>query len=426
MRAENITHGLWAATLPSRPHLDSLKGDNNTDIAIVGGGYTGLSAALHLAESGKECVLLDAAEIGFGGAGRNVGLVNAGLWLMPEELVRIAGKVYGEKLLDVLGKSPHLVFGLIEKHGIQCEAIRTGTLHCADSRKGYKALQQREEQWLKRGAPVRLLGKDETIEKTGSKSFRGALLDKRAGTIQPLAYACGLAEAGIKAGARLYENSPVTGIDETKNGWILKTPKGNLTAKSVIIAVHAYPSHNFKSNTKSMIGMNFFQFATTPLSNDVLKTILPERQGAWDTNLILSSYRLDAAGRLIVGSVGSVNGFAYGLHENWVKRTIAKTFPQIGDVELEYGWHGRFAMNSDHVPRFHLLDRTMAMITSYNGRGIGPGTVFGKLLAEYITTGSIDNMPLPVTQPSSIVTRYFWKIFYETGARLYHFVQRRI
>ncbi len=426
MRAENITHGLWAATLPSRPHLDSLKGDNNTDIAIVGGGYTGLSAALHLAESGKECVLLDAAEIGFGGAGRNVGLVNAGLWLMPEELVRIAGKVYGEKLLDVLGKSPQLVFGLIEKHGIQCEAIRTGTLHCADSRKGYKALQQREEQWLKRGAPVRLLGKDETIEKTGSKSFRGALLDKRAGTIQPLAYACGLAEAGIKAGARLYENSPVTGIDETKNGWILKTPKGNLTAKSVIIAVHAYPSHNFKSNTKSMIGMNFFQFATTPLSNDVLKTILPERQGAWDTNLILSSYRLDAAGRLIVGSVGSVNGFAYGLHENWVKRTIAKTFPQIGDVELEYGWHGRFAMNSDHVPRFHLLDRTMAMITSYNGRGIGPGTVFGKLLAEYITTGSIDNMPLPVTQPSSIVTRYFWKIFYETGARLYHFVQRRI
>ncbi len=426
MTTKDITHGLWAATLPSRPHLDLLKGDNNTDIAIVGGGYTGLSAALHLAEGGKECVLLDAAEIGFGGAGRNVGLVNAGLWLMPEELVGIAGKVYGEKLLDVLGKSPTLVFGLIEKYGIECEAIRTGTLHCADSRRGYKALMQREEQWLRRGAPVRLLGKDETAEKTGSKSFRGALLDKRAGTIQPLAYACGLAEAGIKAGARLYEHSPVTGIDETKDGWILKTPEGTLKAKSVIIAVHAYPSHNFKSNMKSMISMNFFQFATSPLSSDILKTILPERQGAWDTNLILSSYRLDAAGRLIVGSVGSVNGFAYGLHENWVKRTIAKTFPQIGDVELEYGWHGRFAMNTDHVPRFHLFDKTMAMITSYNGRGIGPGTVFGKLLAEYITTGSIDNMPLPVTQPSSITTRYFWKIFYETGARLYHFLQRRI
>ncbi len=426
MTTENITHGLWAATLPSRPYLNPLKGDKSTDIAIIGGGYTGLSSALHLAETGRECALLEAAEIGYGGAGRNVGLVNAGLWLMPDELVRIAGKVYGEKLLDVLGKSPDLVFGLIEKYGIKCEALRTGTLHCADSGKGYKALQQREEQWLKRGAPVRLLGKDETAAKTGSKSFRGALFDKRAGTIQPLAYACGLADAGIKAGAQLYEHSSVTGIDETKDGWILKTPGGSLRAKSVIIAVHAYPSHGFKSNMRSMIRMNFFQFATTPLPHDVLKTILPGRQGAWDTNLILSSYRLDATGRLIVGSVGTVEGFAYGLHENWVKRTIRKTFPQIGDVELEYGWHGRFAMNNDHVPRFHLLDRTMAMVTSYNGRGIGPGSVFGKLLAEYITTGSIDNMPLPVTQPSSIITRHFWKLFYETGARLYHFVQRRI
>jgi hypothetical protein len=230
MTTENITHGLWAATLPSRPHLNSLKGNKSTDIAIVGGGYTGLSSALHLAETGRECVLLEAAEIGHGGAGRNVGLVNAGLWLMPEELVRIAGPVYGEKLLDVLGDSPDLVFDLIEKHGIECEALRSGTLHCADSGKGYKALEQREEQWLKRGAPVKLLGRDEAAVKTGSHSFHGALLDKRAGTIQPLAYACGLAEAGLKAGAQLYEHSPVTGIDETKLNVIAR----GMTVKQVL------------------------------------------------------------------------------------------------------------------------------------------------------------------------------------------------
>jgi glycine/D-amino acid oxidase-like deaminating enzyme len=426
MNDQNITHGLWAATLPSKPHLGSLAENMTTDVAIVGGGYTGLSSALHLAEAGRECVLLEAAEIGYGGAGRNVGLVNAGLWLMPEDLVRIAGPVYGEKLLDVLGDSPDLVFDLIEKHSIECEALRNGTLHCADSKKGYKALEQRGEQWLNRGAPVKLLGREETCEKTGSRSFHGALLDKRAGTVQPLAYACGLAQAGIRAGAQLYEHSPVTAIEKGQDGWILKTPGGNLAAKAVIIAVHAYPSHGFVSNTKSMIRMNFFQFATPPLSQDLLKIILPERQGAWDTNLILSSYRLDAAGRLIVGSVGTVEGFAYRLHENWVKRTIKKTFPQIGDIELEYGWHGRFAMNTDHIPRFHLPDRSMAMITSYNGRGIGPGSVFGKLLAEYMITGSAENMPLPVTEPSSIISRNFWKFFYETGARLYHFIQRRI
>jgi len=426
MEGKNIKQGLWAATAPSKPKLISIQGDQRTDVAIIGGGYTGLSAALHLAKMGKESVVLEAEDIGYGGAGRNVGLVNAGLWLMPEDLIRLAGPEYGDRLIKVLGDSPDLVFKLIEEHRIECEALRNGTLHCADSKKGYKVLQQREEQWLKHGAPVRLLERDEAASKTGSKSFYGALLDKRAGTIQPLAYAYGLANAALKAGAQLYNHSPVVGFEKTGEGWELNTPTGTLTANSVIIAVPAYPNHTFKSNKKSMVRMNFFQFATQPLSKDILKTVLPERQGAWDTNLILSSYRLDAAGRLIVGSVGTVEGFAYDLHENWVKRTISKTFPQVGEPELEYGWYGTFAMTSNHIPRFHVLDKNMAMVTSYNGRGIGPGTVFGKLLAEYITGGSPEDIPLPVSKIESIWSRNLWWLFYEAGARLYHFFQRRI
>lgn len=423
---KNIKQGLWAQTASARPDLISFEGDRETDIAIIGGGYTGLSAALHLAEKGIETILLEAEHIGFGGAGRNVGLVNAGLWLMPDLLLELAGPEYGEKLINILGNSPDLVFELIEKYGIECEALRNGTLHCADSKRGFKALKQREEQWLKRGAPVRLLEKEEAGTKTGSNSFYGALLDKRAGTIQPLSYAYGLANAALKNGAQIYNNSPVLGFDKQKKGWKLKTEKGTLTAKAVIVAMPAYPGYAFESITKSMFWMNFFQFATPPLSKEILKTVLPGRNGAWDTNLILSSYRLDNAGRLIVGSVGTVEGFAYKLHENWVKRTIAKTFPQIRDINLEYGWYGRFAMNTNHIPRFHLLDKNMAMITSYNGRGIGPGTVFGKLLAKYITGGSIEDIPLPVSKVSSIKARIFWKYFYETGARLYHSIQRRI
>jgi len=299
-------------------------------------------------------------------------------------------------------------------------------LHCADSKGGLKALRQREAQWQQRGAPVRLLDPDETARQTGSNCFLGALMDKRAGTIQPLSYAYGLANAATKSGARLYTGSPVTGHEKTSAGYKLTTPQGTVTAKSVIIAVHAYPGFAFQSIKKSMIWMNFFQFATPPLEGEASGTVLPEHQGSWDTNLILSSYRRDAAGRLIVGSVGTVNGFAHGLHEAWVKRTIAKTFPQVGDVPLEYGWHGTFAMNGNHIPRLHLLDDKMVMITSYNGRGIGPGTVFGKLLAGYVTDGDADKIPLPVLKPQTIYTRLFWELFYETGARLYHFIQRRI
>ena len=109
---KNITHGLWEATAPARPKLDSLKGDQKTDIAIIGGGYTGLSAALHLTKMGKESILLEAEDIGYGGAGRNVGLVNAGLWLMPEDLIQLVGPVYGEKLIRILGASADLVCGL--------------------------------------------------------------------------------------------------------------------------------------------------------------------------------------------------------------------------------------------------------------------------------------------------------------------------
>jgi glycine/D-amino acid oxidase-like deaminating enzyme len=426
MENKNIQQGLWAATATSKPQLDSIKGNQKTDIAIIGGGYTGLSAALHLSKMGRENIVLEAQDIGHGGAGRNVGLVNAGLWLMPEDLLRLAGPEYGKKLIDVLGNSPDMVFDLIKEHDIDCEALRNGTLHCADSKKGLKALGQREEQWKKLGAPVQLLSKEDTALKTGSDSFYGALLDNRAGTIQPLSYAHGLANAALKAGSQIFKQSPVIAIDKSKGEFKLKTPTGTLTAKSVIIAVPAYPDHVYKSNQKSLVQMSFFQFATQPLSKDILKTVLPGHQGAWDTNLILSSYRLDAAGRLIVGSVGTVNDFAYGLHESWVNRTIAKTFPQIEEIKLEYGWHGKFAMNNTHIPRFHVPDKNMAMISSYNGRGIGPGTVFGKLLAQYITTGSVDGIPLPITKLAPIHTRKFWELFYETGSRLYHFIQRRI
>jgi glycine/D-amino acid oxidase-like deaminating enzyme len=355
-----------------------------------------------------------------------VGLVNAGLWLMPEELLKLAGAEYGEKLLNVLGDSPDLVYRLIDDHQIECEALRNATLHCADSKSGLKALQQREAQWQQRGAPVKLLDPEETAARTGSQCFYGALMDARAGTLQPLSYAYGLSNAALANGAQLFNKSPVTAHAKHRNGYTLTTPHGKLRAKAVIIAVHAYPGFAFQSIKKTMIWMHFFQFATPPLTGEADKTVLPEHHGAWDTNLILSAYRRDAAGRLIVGTIGTLNGFAYNLNKAWVRRTIAKTFPQVGTVPLEYGWYGTFAMNGDHLPRLHVLDEDMVMVTSFNGRGIGPGTVFGKLLAGYIMDGDAEKIPLPVLKPKTIHTRFFWELFYETGARLYHFVQRRI
>ncbi len=201
MLGDSRSHGLWEKTAPAAPPTTALRGDHRSDVVVVGGGYTGLSTALHLAEAGAGVVLLEAAEIGFGGAGRNVGLVNAGMWVQPDVLVQTMGKDRGEALLDLLGGAPRLVFDLIEKHEIACEAVHRGTLHCAVGPAGLKELQEREAQWRRRGAAVELLDAAETARKTGTTAFAASLLDRRAGTIQPLAYARGLAHAAIAAGA---------------------------------------------------------------------------------------------------------------------------------------------------------------------------------------------------------------------------------
>ena len=135
------SHGLWEKTAPQPPVTVPLQGAGEADVVIVGGGYTGISSGLHLAEAGTKVVLLEAKEIGFGGAGRNVGLINAGMWVMPDDLPGVLGEVYGERLLDMLGNAPRLVMELIDKHGIACELEKNGTLHCAVGAEGRPGLQ---------------------------------------------------------------------------------------------------------------------------------------------------------------------------------------------------------------------------------------------------------------------------------------------
>ncbi len=173
--------GLWAVTAPPPPPLHELQEDITCDIAIIGGGYTGVSAALHLAEAGIKAVLLESKYLGYGGSGRNVGLVNAGLWVLPEDVVKELGTYYGEQLNAVLGESPDLVFNLIEKYKMSCEAIRNGTLQCAHSKAGFRYLREREKQWGLRGAPVKLLDRHSAAEKNRLKCLSWSSMGLKGG-----------------------------------------------------------------------------------------------------------------------------------------------------------------------------------------------------------------------------------------------------
>ena len=426
MQNDPRSHGLWERTAPAAPMAQALKGAVKADVAIVGGGFTGMSAALHLAEAGAKAVVLEAAEIGFGGSGRNVGLVNAGMWVMPEDMPAALGADYGERVLALLGNGPALVWDIIARHGIDCEAVKNGTLHCAVGPKGLAELADRERQWQARGAPVKLLDATETAARVGSTAYTGALLDMRAGTIQPLAYVRGLARAAIAAGAVVHTGSAVTGAEESEGGWTVRTREGSVNAKWIIVATDAYTSMPWPEIRREQMHLPYFNFATQPLSGNLLKSILPGREGCWDTKEVLSSFRFDREGRLVFGSVGALRGTGLAVHRAWAKRALDKIFPQIGDVAFESEWYGLIGMTDNNLPKFHRLARNVVSFCGYNGRGIAPGTVFGRVLAEHVLGRvSEQELPLPVTAPADLGFRALKERYYEAGAQLAHFVDAR-
>jgi glycine/D-amino acid oxidase-like deaminating enzyme len=421
MQNDPRSHGLWEMTAPPGPETQTIEGELTADVVIVGAGYAGLSSALHLAEAGIDAVVLEAVDIGFGGAGRNVGLVNAGMWMMPNDVIGGLGAEHGERLLELLGAAPQYVFDLIGKHHIDCEMERTGTLHCAVGRPGLAELELRAAQWTARGAPVRLLDEAETTAKIGAPSYAGALLDLRAGTIQPLAYARGLARAALQAGARIFTHSPAMSCERIQGKWIVRSKRGAVRADWIIVASDAYSHGPWSEIRDEQVHLPYFNFATEPLSENLRRSILPERQGAWDTNEILSSFRMDQAGRLIFGSVGALRGGGGAVHRAWATRAIRSLFPQIGDVRFQAEWYGMIGMTADNLPRFHKLAANVIAFSGYNGRGIAPGTTFGRILASYVSGRIGDQgLPLPVTAPKNAPLRRMKEMFYEIGAQMVH------
>lgn len=420
------SHGLWERTAPPAPATSPLKGKSNADVVIVGGGYTGLSAALHLAEHGANVVLLEAAEIGFGGAGRNVGLINAGMWVMPDNFSLELGEDYGERALELLGNGPYLVREMIAKHGIACELETNGTLHCAVGQDGMTELEERARQWQKRGAPVTVLNAAETERRIGTSAYAGSLLDMRAGTLQPLAYARGLAHAAVKAGARLHTGSPVISTGEANGRKIVRTAEGEVSADWIIVATDAYSTGPWAQVRREQVHLPYFNLATAPLSANLRRSILPNCEGCWDTKEVLSSFRMDQAGRLVFGSCGALRGTGISIHKAWARRSLKRLFPQLGEVEFEAEWYGKIGMTDNALPRFHRFGKNVIGFSGYNGRGISPGTTFGKVLAHHILGDIAEKeLPLPLTQVREAAFRSAKEAYYEAGAQIAHFTGER-
>ncbi len=207
--------------------------------------------------------------------------------------------------------------------------MRNGTLHCAHSLSGLKDLQSRFAQQVQRDAPVQLIDENQTARRTGSNSFKGALFDPRAGTIQPLSYCQGLARVASAKGAKVFENSPALSINNADGQWRIETKSGTASAPNLIVATNAYSNDQLLGQKSRFTLVHYFQFATEPLTAKERETVLPNLEGCWDTALVMSSFRYDRDGRLLVGSVGSLDHAASPTHEFWAKKKLAALFPQL-------------------------------------------------------------------------------------------------
>lgn len=415
---------LWRDSLDDAVVAPPLDGKASADLVIIGAGYTGCSAALHAAQAGHEVILLEAESIGHGGSGRNVGLVNAGLWILPETIEASLGEQQAGKLNSLLAQAPDLVFSLIEKHGIHCEATRSGTLHCAHSASGLGELKERHRQFRKLGAPVELIDAGDTAARTGSGVFHGSLYDPRAGTIQPLAYCRGIARAAQSAGAQLHEKSAALSVVRRGSHWSVKTPGGEISAAALLLATNAYHGDALGVDAPASIPVHYFQLATAPLDKRLGKSILPGGEGCWDTAMVMSSFRRDGAGRLIIGGIGSLDHAGGEIHRRWASRKLAALFPRLAGQPLQHAWCGRISMTSDHIPKIQSLGENAFSIFGYSGRGIGPGTTFGKAVGLALVCGDQRALPLrPVEQYAESITPLKCA-FYECGASIFHLINR--
>lgn len=411
---------LWEKLTPERPKANALSGALKVDVCVIGAGITGLSAALHLLEQGKSVCVLEAHETGQGGSGRNVGLVNAGMWIAPDEVESGLGQAVGSKLVTTMGAAPALVFSLIDKYAIDCQARREGTLHMAHNARGVADLQSRCGQWQRRGAPVEMLTGAVCHEATGTQRIAAALLDRRAGTLNPMAYTSGLANAVTKLGGKLFHHSAVTRLERQGSTWCVITERGAVNAEQVVIASNAYTEGEWTELRRNFFPGFYYQVASAPLGGEAAARILPGGQGAWDTRQVLSSIRRDAAGRLLLGSLGSGTNKPAWFLRAWADRIQQHYFPELGAVDWESTWTGTIAFTPDHLMRLFEPAPGLVAVTGYNGRGVTTGSVVGKAFADYLVSGDAQALPMPLQPMQNVTAAGLRSCLYEAGFSLYH------
>ena len=400
---------LYAATARPPVHAPPLMGSRRADVAVIGAGFTGLSTALHLAECGVDVVVLEAGEPGWGASGRNGGQVNPGLKHEPSTILRDFGPEMGERMVALSGGAPQGVFDLIERHQIQAEAHRGGTLRAAFTPRGLRAIHEAAVEQAGLGAPVEALDAAGMERLTGSRRYTGGFVDRRGGSVNPLGYARGLAQAAINAGAAVHGGTAVGAMRRAGVGWALDTPCGTVSAERIVLATNGYTDGLWTGLRRTVVPVFSAIAATEPLPEAVARSILPGRGVVYEIADLTVYYRLDAWGRLLIGGRSVSRDTSDPARYQRLVRYAERLFPAIAGVRWAYFWNGQLAITPDHYPHMHEPAPGVVAALGYNGRGVAMATAMGGEVAKRVMGAADDALSMPVTGLKPIPFHGLWR-----------------
>lgn len=391
-----VTKTLWWAQANPAPHTHPLDAAITVDVAVVGGGFTGLTAAMHLAQRGVKVAVFEADELANAASGLNAGFVVPNFAKAPPKVaIRKFGEARGKALLNLVGQGADRVFETARQNNISCDAEQNGWMHVAHDQKHFDVLSEIATDWQALGRPVRMLDATEAKRRTGLRLCAGALIDESGGMLNPLNYAYGLGDVVLKSGGQIYTKSPVAEVQRSGEGWGLSVNGHKVQANKVLMCTHAGSIGAAKRLSKLTVPLFVYQLATEPLDQKVVERFSPERNPLADTRENLFTYRLDRDNRLISGAMAMI---PFNAHERMSKMIVGRLADELNlpkVPKVDYIWRGKAAMAPDFLPHLYEMGPGMVAGIGCNGRGVALTAMLGEVLADAAMGTPIEELPIP-------------------------------
>ncbi len=374
----------YAATANSITQLPSLEGNLRADVCIIGGGYTGLSASIHLAQAGFSVALLEAHRVGWGASGRNGGQLGSGHNREQDYLEKILGLDAAKQLWDIALEATETTRDLIKTHDIQCD-LRNGVAHAnwhaSDVTEDHEYIEKLQRDYNYKH--ISALDYDQIRTLIGSEAYHGGSLDMGAAHLHPLNYALGLAQAATNAGVQIYETSEVTNVKSASNHKV-HTAKGQVSANHVIYACNGYLGKLEGKTAAKVMPINNFIAATEPLGQEIAEQLIAQDVAVADSKFVVNYFRRSADNRLLFGG-GETYGYRFPKDiKSLVSKPMLEVYPQLKGVKIDYAWGGTLGITMNRMPSFQRLTATSYSLSGYSGHGVGMATMAGKIVARAI------------------------------------------